>query len=89
MPEDRFVTSIYRSSEHHRAFGPRAGMFLGMLGGGMLAGFLALSGSGALAAFLAYSLGASLTLFAVTGLASIRPVVLARRAAVPLNFHRI
>lgn len=89
MPEDRFIPSIYRSSEQRRAFGPRAGMLLGLLTGLGLAGWVWASGGGLLAAFLAYSFGASLTLFAVVAFASIRPVALVRRAAAPLHFHRI
>ena len=89
MPEDRFVPSIYRSSEQRRAFGPRAGMLLGLLTGLSLAASVWASGAGLAAAFLAYSLGASLTLFAVVALASLRPAVIVRRAAAPLHFHRI
>lgn len=89
MPDTRFVTSIYRSSGHRRAFGPRGGMFLGLLTGAALAVAVLSSGLGLVAAFLAYSLGASLTLFATVGFASIRPVVLVRRATAPLHLHGI
>lgn len=89
MPEDRFTPSIYRSSEQRRAFGPRAGMLLGLVTGLSLAALVYHSGAGVLAAFLAYSFGASLTLFAVVAFASLRPGVIVRRAAAPLHFHRI
>ncbi|MFT3975367.1 MAG: hypothetical protein QM699_18600 [Amaricoccus sp.] len=89
MPEDRFVPSIYRSSEQRRAFGPRAGMLLGLLTGFGLAAWVYASGAGLIAAFLAYSFGASLTLFAVVAFASLRPAAIIRRAAAPLHFHRI
>ena len=89
MSEDRFIPSIYRSSEQRRAFGPRSGMLLGLLTGSALAIAVLGAGLGLVAAFLAYSFGASLTLFAVVALASIRPVALVRRATAPLHFHRI
>lgn len=89
MPDDRFVPSIYRSSEQRRAFGPLSGMLLGLFTGlGLAAGVWA-SGAGFVAAFFAYSFGASLTLLAVVALASLRPAAIVRRAAGPLHFHRI
>lgn len=87
MPEDRFIPSIYRNNEQRRAFGPRAGMFLGLLTGTTLAAWVLASGHGIVAAFLAYSFGASLTLLTVVAFASLRPVPLVRRAAAPLHFQ--
>ncbi|MBB5223750.1 hypothetical protein HNP73_003704 [Amaricoccus macauensis] len=89
MRNDRFVPSIYRSSEQLRAFGPRAGMLLGLFTGFGLAVWVSIAGGGLIAAFLAYSLGASATLFTVVGFASLRPSAIVRRAAAPLHFHRI
>ena len=89
MPEGRFVPSIYRSSAQRRAFGPRAGMLLGLPIGLALAVLVHHAGAGLLAALLAYSIGGSVTLFAVVALASLRPTVIMRRAAAPLHFHRI
>lgn len=89
MRNGHFVPSIYRSSEQRRAFGPRAGMLLGLATGVALATWVGLSGAGLAAAFLAYSFGASATLLSVVAFASLRPAAIVRRAAAPLHFHRI
>lgn len=89
MPEDRFTPSIFRRSEQRRAFGPGAGMLLGLLTGTALAMSVHASGAGPLAALLAYSAGASLTLLTVVAFASLRPTAIVRRAAAPLHFHRV
>ena len=59
MRNDRFVPSIYRSSEQLRAFGARAGMLLGLFTGLGLAVWVSIAGAGPLAAILAYSFGGS------------------------------
>jgi hypothetical protein len=89
MRNDRFVPSIYRSSEQLRAFGARAGMLLGLFTGLGLAVWVSIAGAGPLAAILAYSFGATATLFTVVAFVSLRPLVIVRRAAAPLHFHRI